>query len=276
MSRLLQFCQFQVSEVQGLFKQENPDEAAAGDKAADGADAAAPTTMSTSRLAGEILLQAKEQLDSLLSQLELAFGVSGAMREEEALVSTTQELQEVLRRDSGAAAEVGEDGQVELVKLLEGWEGSRLLRLVLSLEPAERKQIADAVQRVAIDLVGQGVDMEAMSSNADYRGPHAGASSATGKTAARSSLAPLPKDVFGFRPVPEDVLERLARGVGKLEGQLGKLQELAGGPPVAGVWGTGIWPLFIVYRHNYPSFNSPYTAVPALSGFGPRLCLRLS
>ena len=77
--------------------------------------------------------------------------------------------------------------------------------------------------QVAVDLNGQGVDLEALHSKPEYRGPHVNSASPSG-----SASAPLPGDVLGFRPVADALLERLARGVGRLEEELGKLREIAG------------------------------------------------
>ena len=78
--------------------------------------------------------------------------------------------------------------------------------------------------QVSIDLNSQGVDMDALSTSTDYRGPHT-----TIASPAATSASSLPTDVLGFRPVGEELLERLARGVGRLEEHMHALSRLAAG-----------------------------------------------
>ena len=202
-----------------------------GDKTDETSGVTSSDTKSSEQRAAEALLKAKEQLSLLFGLLDQALGASESIREEAAVASTSEALHKVLHRltptGDEAAGGLGEEDRVLLESLVEGWEGSRLLRLMLSLQPKERKQVVDSVQRVANDLLGQAVDVEALLSGLDNLAVPSGKSTKLPLPSMVSPLAPLSADVFGFKPVPEEILERIARGVGRLEVQLRALEELS-------------------------------------------------
>ena len=92
---------------------------------------------------------AREQLDALLLLVEELLGTSGVLQEEADLAATSRGVQELLLNQRGdLGAEEKQAAAAALAAAIDGWEGARLLRLVLALQPSQRKQLLEAVQQV--------------------------------------------------------------------------------------------------------------------------------
>ena len=84
--------------------------------------------------------------------------VSDVLRREAELQVAAAALGPALAADSGSGGGAGASGEGEgeggeagkgVAGLLQGWEGRRLLQLVLALPPPYRKQLVDSQQRVS-------------------------------------------------------------------------------------------------------------------------------
>ncbi len=84
-------------------------------------------------------------------------GVSDTLEEEKKLDAASKGLKKLLKQISGGPAPntgaggqrpEGQDNEAQVEALLSGWEGRRLLRLVVSLSQEERKLVVGMVQRV--------------------------------------------------------------------------------------------------------------------------------
>ncbi|GAX83368.1 hypothetical protein CEUSTIGMA_g10793.t1 [Chlamydomonas eustigma] len=175
--------------------------------------------------------------DEIFGSLQQILGASDALKEEQMLHDTRLELMHILDKvpetpgsDQGSVVSSSYAGEGEsnagieavrpvyaVAQVLEAWEGPRLLKLVLSLQPGARRKVLHLVQRAAIDLNSQGVDLEALYSNEHYRGPQVNSDDAYTSRGVKKAEPPIPGDVFGYRPVREDLLEKMARSLGTLE-----------------------------------------------------------
>lgn len=100
----------------------------------------------------------KAQLSAVTAAVEGVLAVSDALRREAELQAAAAALGPALAADSGSGGGGGAGGEGEgeggeagkgVSGLLQGWEGRRLLQLVLALPPPQRKQLVDSQQRVS-------------------------------------------------------------------------------------------------------------------------------
>jgi hypothetical protein len=110
----------------------------------------------------------------MFNSLQQILGASDTLREEQSLFDTRLELMRCLGKvsdatdaagssDLGSSASSSSNAVVDerssanketvnpadaVVRVLEGWEGTRLLKLVISLQPEARRKVLALVQRV--------------------------------------------------------------------------------------------------------------------------------
>lgn len=216
----------QLSSIEGDLKQSIP--VAVEGTSSSGSDAAIQDQMPPSALMNEVsthwsaIKGLQGRVASLSQKLLRLDDESSFLSLEQKLVKASDALSKELSE--------AEPSHEVLSAIVEGWQGEQLLRLVLSIPFDHRKQLLDVLQPLSSALVNNGVDIVTLKNSEVYLPPVSSPSSVDKAAHALGSsnvLIPHAKDVFGFLPVPEQLMSEIVEALSELEQHTSALEEIA-------------------------------------------------